>query len=266
MNLPARLLTVLLAATATTAAADTWTRTSEVGNDPLTRTIKEKFELGATGSIEVRNIGGEVKVEAVDGSSVEMVYERQARSQQDMDCETLEHELKDGRLRISVEPSRERRCRMIYASDMLTLKVPRGASFEARSIGDSVTVSGVEGLVRLSSIGDTATITDARQVEADSIGDSIKLDVRQLGDRGIRLRSIGDSVDLTLPERIDARLRITSVGDEIRGPGLRWSSGDDDHHRGYEGVLGKGGPTIRIDSVGDTVTIRGPELREDRKL
>jgi hypothetical protein len=260
MHLFARLTAVLLAAIATTAAAGGWTRTSEVGNDPVSQTVKETFALGATGTVEVRNIGGEVKVEAGAGDSVEMVYERQAKSQKDLDCETLEHELKDGRLRIWVEQKHDRGCRMIYASDSLTLKVPRGASFEARSIGDSVAISGVEGFVRLSSIGDTVTIADARQVEADSIGDSIKLDVRQLGDRGIRISSIGDSVDLTLPERVDARLRISSVGDEIRGPGLRRSSDDDE--RDYEGVLGKGGPTIRIDSVGDTVTIRGPQLRE----
>lgn len=263
MNLPVRTAALLLAAVATSATADSWTRTSEVGSDPLTQTVKETFALGATGAIEVRNIGGEVRVEAAAGTSVEMVYEKKARSQQDLDCESLVHELKDGRLRISVEPSRERACRVVHASDTLTLKVPRGASFEARNIGDSVAVSGVEGLVRVSSVGDTVTIDDARQVEADSIGDSIKLDVRALGERGIRISSIGDSVDLTLPERVDARLRITSVGDEIRGPGLRWSSDDD--HRGYDGVLGKGGPTIRIDSVGDTVTIRGPQLRERRE-
>jgi hypothetical protein len=263
MHLPASVAALLLA-TATSASAGGWTRTSEVGNDPLTQTVKETFPLGATGDIEVRNIGGEVKVEAGDGTAVEMVYEKKARSQQDLDCENLQHELKDGRLRIWVEPKRERACRVVHASDTLTLKVPRGASFEARNIGDSVSVSGVEGLVRLSSVGDTVTITGARQVEADSIGDSIKLDVRALGERGIRLSSVGDSVDLTLPEGVDARLRITSVGDEIRGPGLRWSSDDD--HQGYDGVLGKGGPTIRIDSVGDTVTIRGPQLRERGEL
>ena len=264
MTLPARTAALLLAALATPAAADGWTRTSDVGNDPLTQTVKETFALGASGEIEVRNIGGEVRVEAVAGASVEMVYEKKARSQQDLDCETLVHELKAGRLRIAVEPKRDRACRVVHASDTLTLKVPRGASFEARNVGDSVAVSGVEGLVRVSSVGDTVTITDARQVEADSIGDSLKLDVRQLGERGIRVSSIGDSVELTLPERVDARLRISSVGDEIRGPGLSLSS-DDDDHRGYDGVLGKGGPTIRIDSVGDTVTIRGPQLRERRE-
>jgi hypothetical protein len=263
MNLPAPLAAALLAAVATSAAAGGWTRTSDVGNDPLTQTIQEKFEVGATGSIEVRNIGGEVKVEAIDGKTVEMVYEKKGKRQQDLDCETLEHELKDGRLRIWVQNKKERGCRVVYASDVLTLKVPRGASFEASSIGDSVAVSGVQGFVRLSSIGDTATISDARQVEADSIGDSLKLDVRQLGERGIRISSIGDSVDLTLPERIDARLRISSVGDEIRGPGLSWDPDDD--HQDYDGVLGKGGPTIRIDSVGDTVTIRGPQLSEGSK-
>lgn len=262
MNLSVRLATLLLAGVATSAAAGGWTRTSEVGNDPLTQTVKESFALGATGEVEVRNIGGEVRVEAIDGKTVEMVYEKKGKRQQDLDCETLEHELKDGRLRIWVETKKERGCRVIYASDMLTLKIPRGASFEASSIGDSVAVSGVQGLVRLSSIGDTATITDARQVEADSIGDSLKLEVRQLGERGIRVSSIGDSVELTLPEQVDARLRISSVGDEIRAPGFRQDSEDD---RSYDGVLGKGGPTIRIDSVGDTVTIRGPKLDSRRE-
>jgi hypothetical protein len=140
--------------------------------------------------------------------------------------------------------------------------VPRGASVEARNIGDSVNIEGVEGMVRLSAIGDSARVSGAQQVEAEAIGDSLKLDVARLGAGGIRISSVGDSVELTLPEKVDARLRISSVGDEIRGPGLRLTSEDDD----YDGVLGKGGPMIRITSVGDTVVIKGPQLKQPTEL
>ena len=102
----------------------------------------------------------------------------------------------------------------------------------------------------------TRRSSDLQQLDADSVGDSLKLTVTRLGKAGINIDSVGDSVDLTLPEALDARMRITSVGDQIRGPGLRVSSSDD-----FETTFGKGGPMIRIDSVGDSVVIHdGPPL------
>jgi hypothetical protein len=79
-----------------------------------------------------------------------------------------------------------------------------------------------------------------------------------LGPAGIRVSDVGDTVELNLPEKIDARLRIAGVGDEIRGPGLRLDTDEDE--RSFETVLGQGGPLIRISDVGDTVVIRGPRL------
>jgi hypothetical protein len=259
MHLPARCLAALtLIVFAGTAAAKgySWTKTDEVGSDPVSKTTKDEYDFSATGRVEARDIGGNVEVKTGDGSRVAFIYERRAATQQDMDCETLRVEHSKDELRIWLEHKRERACRVVRADDKLVLTVPRGASVELESIGDSVNVTGVEGLVRLSSIGDTATLTDVQQVRADSIGDSIKMNVSKLGPAGIELDSIGDSVELNLPEKIDARLRIGSVGDQIRASGLHMDDDDDD----YGGVLGKGGPMISIESVGDDVVIRGPRV------
>ena len=266
----ARCLTaLLLAGFAASAAAgddnDSWSRVDDVGSDPVSKTIKEQFDFSATGRVDVKNIGGSVKVSAGSGNKVEFTYERRAASQRDFDCETLQFEQSKEQLRIWVDHTRSRSCRTIRADDKLTLTVPRGASVSVRNVGDTVSISGVEGLLRLDSIGDSVTITGAREVDADSIGDSVELEVSSLGPAGIRIDSIGDSVELTLPKDLDARVRIGSVGDQIRGPGLRLHSDDDD----YETVLGKGGPDIKISSVGDSVEIHGPQLpqpeREERR-
>jgi hypothetical protein len=265
MRMTARICCALLAAGFATAAAagETWAViTDDVGSNPVTTTVRQQYDLGAAPSIDVRGIGGGVSVTAGTGNRVEFVYERRGATQRDLDCATLRHERDDDSLKIAVVSKRERECQVVHATDQLTLIVPRGASVEVRNIGDAVSIAGVEGMLRLSSIGDSVTITGGRQVEASSIGDSIKLDIPQLGPRGIRLSSIGDSVDLTLPEKLEARLRIRSVGDEIRGPGLHRTSEDDD----FETELGKGGPDIRIDSVGDTVVIRGPRLDGGKEL
>jgi hypothetical protein len=103
------------------------------------------------------------------------------------------------------------------------------------------------------------TVTGARELEASGIGDTVKADIAQLGAGGIRISGIGDRVELSLPEAVDARLRIANVGDEIRGPGLRLDS-DDEDEGDYEAELGKGGALIRIENIGDTVEIRGPQL------
>src|SRR5690349_21775 len=213
---------------------DSWTRISDVGRNPVTETKKEQYDFSATGRVDVKGIGGRVDVKAGAGNRVEFTYERRGASQQDLDCETLRYEQDKDVLRIWSEEKRSRACRVVRADDRLALTVPRGASVELRQIGDAVTVTGVEGMVRLESIGDSVVATGVQQLDADSIGDSLKLEVTRVGPAGIRVDSVGDTVELNLPERIDARLFIGSVGDEIRGPGLRLDSSDDD----YETVLG----------------------------
>lgn len=257
-----RFFALLLAGTAGSAAADSWTRISDVGQDPIVKTTSGQFDVSATVAVDVRNVGGEVEFRVGDGNRVTFDYERRAPTQQDFDCETLRTKHAPDSVRIWVEPKREKACRVTRASDRLRVTVPRGASVEARNIGDSVNVEGVEGMVRLAAIGDSVRISGARQVEAESVGDSLKLEVAKLGPGGVRLSSIGDSVELTLPETVDARLRISSVGNEIRAPGLRLTSEQDD----YDGALGKGGPMIRITSVGDTVVIKGPRLTQPTEL
>ncbi|MGQ0585809.1 MAG: hypothetical protein ACT4PK_01215 [Gammaproteobacteria bacterium] len=268
MPMPARILVVLtLAAVAGTAAARkdefkpgkddySWTRTSDVGRNPVSKTTREQFDFSATGRVEVSQIGGSVRVRTAEGTAVAFEYERRAASQQDFDCETLEVERGPDEVRIRVVHKRERACRVVRAEDELTLTVPRGASVTVRDVGDEVEVSGVEGLVRLSDIGNSVTVTGAQQVDARDIGNTVELSVTRLGAAGIRITDIGNSVKLDLPETVDARVRIADVGNEIRGPGLRLRSDDD----AYQAVLGQGGPDIRIDDVGNRVEIRGPRL------
>ena len=238
---------------------DWWSRTDDIGSDPVTRTTHEAWDFSPTGRVEVDEIGGSVEVSAGDARKVEFSYERRAASERDYNCETLKYEHDQETLRIWMEHKRGKECQVVRARDKLVLAVPRGARVELGNIGDSVKVTGVEGLVRLDSVGDSAILKDVQQVEADSIGDTLKIDVSKVGEDGIDIDSVGDSVELTLAKNIDARLRINSVGDEIRGPGLRLDHGDDDE--GYEAELGKGGPLINIDSVGDSVVISGPDLK-----
>lgn len=251
------------AATAT-AGEGTWTRTSDVGSDPVSKTTREQYDLDADARVDVREIGGSVEIKAGVGARAEVVYTKRAASQKDFDCETLKVEHRKDELRIWVEHKRERACRVVRASDDLTVTIPRGASLAVEEVGDEVTVDGVEGMVRLSDIGNRVTITGAHQVDAHDIGNSVDVTVTKLGIGGIRLADIGNKVQLELPEQIDARVMIHDVGDEIRGPGLRRRSGDDDDS--YEGVLGKGGPTIRIEDVGNDVVIRGPQMGRGRAL
>ena len=240
-------------------AGDARVRVDDVGSKPLKEEIRETFELGSKGRIEIESIGGSVRVEATGGSKVEMAYERSGASQQDLECEKLRHELRDGELKIWVETKRNRACQVVRIRDNLALRVPRDASISMESIGDSVHVTGVEGMVELDSIGDTAILNGVTNVDANSIGDTLKLDVTRVGDRGIRINSVGDDVELKLPGKIDAELEIDSVGDEITVAGHEYNRHDGDRD-GFERTLGKGGPRIEINSVGDSVTVKGLKL------
>ncbi|HUS23453.1 MAG TPA: hypothetical protein VM369_00770 [Candidatus Binatia bacterium] len=230
-------------------------RIGDVGSDPVVHKEQQSYRFDPKGSVEVSRMAGSVKVVAGAVDRVSFTYERKAATQQDHDCEVLKHEHSDRSLRIWLERKPDKACQLVRAVDLLTVTVPKGASVALSNIGDSASISGVEGMLRLESIGDAAVLDGVQQLQASSIGDSLKLAVTQVGAGGIRVDSVGDSVELSLPEQIDAELLIDSVDDEIRGPGLRVES-----PARYEATLGDGGRTIRISSVGDSVVIRGKAL------
>src|SRR5687767_7479976 len=108
MSLIARICGALLAGfTTAAAAAETWAViTDDVGGDPVTTTVRQQYDLGATPSIDVRGIGGGVSVSAGTGTQVEFVYERRGATQRDLDCATLRHERDEDSLKIVLVPKR----------------------------------------------------------------------------------------------------------------------------------------------------------------
>ena len=234
---------------------DSWTQMSDVGRNPIVRNTREELPFSPTGRVDVREIGGSVEVTTGKRDTVAFAYEVKGATQQDLDCLKLEYEHDKDRLRIAVKWKKEKQCRVIRTTEKLTLVVPRTAEVSLQNIGDSVQVTGLEGMLRLDSVGDSADLRDIQQLNADSIGDQLKLELSRIGPAGIKVDSVGDKVDLGLPESIDATLKIGSVGDEIRVPdGMRVTSlksGD-----AFQTTLGRGGPVIHIDSVGDSVVIR----------
>jgi len=224
----------------------------DYGRDAIKRQEQQSYKFDADGAVEVRGISGPVTVVAGADRTVSFVYERIAAKQQDYDCEVLKHEHSDKTLRIWVERKHDAGCRIIRAEDHLTVTVPKTASVELSSISDGVTVSGVEGLVKLKSIEDGARLDDVQQFEASAIGDFLQARVTRLGDAGIRVDSVGDRVVLDLAEAVNANLEVRGVGDSIRARDVSVIAPGR-----LEATLGKGGPMIRISGVGDIVDIRG---------
>lgn len=239
--------------------ANSWMQTGKVGANPVVSKKHDEFAFSPTGRIEVREIGGDVEVTAGKSDKVEFDYERKASTQQDLDCQEFQVQHDKDTLRIRVEWHHVPACHVIHSAEKLTLKVPRGAEVSLHEIGDKLRVTGLEGRLRISDVGDSATLKDIQQLEAGSVGDDLRLEVSRLGPAGIKIQSVGDNVELTLPDKLDAHMRIDSVGDEIRAPGVHLTSL---HDRAFDAVLGKGGPLIYIESVGDSVWIKsGPEMK-----
>ena len=74
-SLPRCLAMLLITGFAGPAAAESWTRTSDVGSDPVTKTTRESYDFSATGRVDVRSIGGAVEIKAGAGDKVEYAYE-----------------------------------------------------------------------------------------------------------------------------------------------------------------------------------------------
>ena len=62
MNTAAGVAGLVLMGIAGAVSADSWTRTGDVGRNPVAKTTQEEYAFSSTGRVEVRGIGGSVLV------------------------------------------------------------------------------------------------------------------------------------------------------------------------------------------------------------
>jgi hypothetical protein len=147
------------------------------------------------------------------------------------------------------------------------VKVPRKISLvfeEMNHHGHDITISGIEGDIKVRSKSSAIRLTDIRgSVEASSIGGDITVEFASLGQENpSSFKVVGSTIDVLLPADTKADIRMKSISGEIytdfdlatndTRDGLRRVAGG----HVVEGKTNGGGVALNLESVGSDIFIR----------
>ena len=244
-------------------AQDTWTRS---------------YPLGKDGRIEIINVNGRITAEATDGTSVEVVAERTAKSSTDDSAKELlkqiemREEVGDARVRVEV---RAPRMRGGSGHEIKwTLKVPRGVAVDLRTINGGVKMNALEGEVRARTTngGITGNALTATSLDASTTNGGVEIELtRAVSTGAFELQAVNGGVSLTMPgeSKADVTAKCVNGGITLDGLDLKVSGestsnpnefeqhveGAKKFRRRLEGQLNGGGARVSLDTVNGGVKI-----------
>ncbi|MGC2235048.1 MAG: hypothetical protein WA584_02635 [Pyrinomonadaceae bacterium] len=221
---------------------------------PVRKETRQTFQISPKGAIDVSGIEGAVEVETTSGGAVEMIFVREAMTQTDFDCDTINIQTSADSLVIRHQSKKEKQCRIIRAREHLKLSVPRSANLSFNYIEGSFSVGATEGLLRLGWIEGDVKIEQARAAEISWIEGALSLNVAEINSPGININWIEGSVNLGLNKNLNANLEINSAKVQIESLDTQTSSTGRKNHQFR---LGAGGENISISNIENGVKIRG---------
>ena len=219
--------------------------------------------------IEIRGVNGGIVAGAAPGDEVVVIAVKRARRSDtdEVHIEVIEH---DGGVTVcAVYPARrgqrENRCRVGEDYRMNTgrndvqvdfeVLVPAGVEFEGRTVNGDIVALDLDANARVSSVNGDIEITTRGFAEATTVNGSIHASVgsADFAD-GVSFSTVNGGIDLDLPDDINAELDAhwvngsleTDLPFRLQGRVGRTSA---------RGMLGEGGPELKLNTVNGSIRI-----------
>jgi len=214
--------------------------------------IHRQYQLAPDTTVEISTIAGPVEVETISGQSAEVSIVNFAETQADLDCLDTPIEQTSRKLEIHSKSL----CKISRVSQRVTLKLPRNINLDLKQIAGHVRITGpTEGMVRLESIAGHVSTSSLQSAEMSSLAEGLSMEIKQIGERGLRLSSIVGGIELALSDNLNAHFEASSIVGNVLSdiPTVKIST---DGRSDFEAQIGSGGPPITISSVRDGIRLR----------
>ena len=218
---------------------------------PVRNEIHRQYQLAPNTTVEISLIAGPVEIETTTGESAEINIVNSAETQADLDCSAIPIEHTPGKLVIRSKSL----CNIVRVNQRVMLKLPRTVNLDLESIAGHVRIGSTEGMVRLNSIAGPVSTGSLQSAEMSSLARGLSMEIKQIGERGVRLSSITGGIELALSDNFNAQFVANSVVGNVVSdiPSIKLST---DGRSDFEAQIGSGGPVITISSVRGGIRLR----------
>ena len=231
---------------------------ASVAHASVTETFSKTYPLNAQGTVSLQNINGPVEIIGWDKSEVSIEAIKEASDEEGLERIQIKVDATDTRLVIKTEHEKTWKFWGTFqASVRYTLRVPAGATLDKiNTVNASISVTGVHGPVNLDtvngSIHASGLMADAR---LDSVNGNLTAEFDSLDKaQNVKLESVNGRAEIILPKGASASISTRSVnGSTHVDQAIKLEKSG---HLGVTGQIGTGGPTIRLETVNGSVSVR----------
>lgn len=237
--------------------------------------FQRNYNLGNDGSINIRNISGDVKVTGYDGQAVVVTAFKEGRNPERV---TIEDQSSGNG--IDVRARYPEHCDDCNVSVRFDVKVPRGIAYRfnsissisgevevtgvtgelnAKSISGEVTVNNVNGKVSVSSVSGSVNVGKIEgTVNAKSTSGNVEVEILSLegGAGNMEFGSVSGNVRVRMPSNLDANVTLSTMSGDLKTnfpltiEESKWGTG-----RKANGRIGGGSRTLRMSSVSGDISL-----------
>jgi hypothetical protein len=220
--------------------------------------VRQITMRAATGDLSI-DVGanGSIRVEGYDGTDVRVTAQVLARAGSAQAArelaEAVEIHARNGELRATGR----RTTGQNSWSVSVRVQVPTGTAVTARTTNGAVNVRSTHGSVAVLTTNGSIDLADvAGRIDARSTNGSIRATVSSAGHiaDGVQLRTTNGAIHLALPETASARLELSTTNGSITTD-LPISVQGRVNRRQLSGVIGSGGPEIRVSTTNGGIRI-----------
>ena len=232
-----------------------WTPVMLAQFEPEAEISRQAFQLSPTGSFSLKNVNGSVTILAWDQPGVEIVSTKKGRTKEQMDM--VKVEITADPQRIFVDTIYPRGEHNLNVSVNYDVKVPRTALLrDIDTVNGSIDIDGTSGEVNAQTVNGSIKVMNATgSVSAETVNGGISVQLQNYtASTGMKLETVNGSIKLYLPDGAGADVSAETVNGSIETDFPLTVQGKFGPKR-LNGVLGKGGPRIRMNTVNGSVNL-----------
>lgn len=222
---------------------------------------KRSYKLAANGQFELRETNGTVRIEAVDGETIDVVADRIVRAPTEAAANewlakfTINEEVAPDRVALDGTPRGLTMGSGVSRRVDYVVKVPKSANVTINTTNGEIEVTGVGGRFRaVSTNGRIQASGLGKGAEVETSNGVITLDVSGLGD-GIRAEATNGLIDVRVPKGTGADLSMRTSNGSLSVEDLDVKIAEQSRRR-LDGSIGPGGPAIRLETSNGAIRVR----------
>jgi len=240
----------------------------------MAQDFQRSYNLGGGGSINIRNISGNVQVTGYDGQAVVVTGIKEGRNSDKVSIED-----QSSGNSVDVRVRYPERCEDCDASVKFELKVPRGVAYRYNSISSvsgDVEVAGVSGELTAKSVSGEVTVNDVAgavhassvsgnvrvgkvggTVNAKSTSGNVEVEIVSLEGAGnMEFGSVSGNVRVKLPANLDAEVNLSTMSGDLKTDfPLTIEKSKNGSGQKASGRVGSGARNLKMSSVSGDLSL-----------